>query len=125
MLRQKKENKKGNVTLYLTFFIVAIIILLVTAVTAPVGVLLNTKFYAAGEDILLKANNSISDINDANVRTQIYDMIDNSFDAQENNIEVNNALFQYAWVPMVILTMLIIFLSSRALVETRQGGGFI
>jgi len=126
MLKKLKllKGKRSNITLYITFFIVAIIIITITALFAPMGVLVNTKFYAAGEDILLSVNESIADINDPTVRNSIYSMLDDSFAAQENNIEVNNALFQYSWVVMLIVTFLIIFLASRAIVE-RQGGGFI
>lgn len=119
--------KKGQVAIYFSFLIVAIIIILITAVFAPMGVLFNTEMYSAGEDILLRANDSIADINNTETRAAIYSMLDSSFDAAENNIEINNDLFQYSWIFIIILSGVILFLFTRVIVEFRTGGagGFI
>lgn len=119
----KQFGKKGTVSLYITFMVLAIVIVLIAAVFAPMGVLFNTKMFTAGEDIMLKANASISDINDATVRTQVYDTIDSGLDGVQNNINVNNAIFQYGWVFILVIAGLVIFIYSRRLVE--YGGGFI
>jgi len=121
-----RKGKKGNVTLYIVFFIVSILIITITAVLAPFGVLFNTEMYRAGEGILVQANGSISAIGDDDVRASIQGAINSAFAAQENNITVNANIYQYAWVPTLILSMLIIFMFSRQLVESRGGRtGFV
>lgn len=115
-------NKKAVVSMYIVFIIVAMVIILITAVFAPMGVLFNTEMYAAGEDILLRANESIQNINDAEVRAAVQDNVDNAFLAQENNIEVNANLFQYGWILILGLVALVIFLFTRRMVEMGAGG---
>lgn len=121
----KAWKKRGQVAIYITFMMTAIIILLITAFFAPLGVQLNTEFYAAGEEILLSANESIAGIQNADVRDRVYSQLDEAFAAQENNINVNADIFQYAWIPMLGLTALVVFLFTRRLTEYSQGGGFI
>jgi hypothetical protein len=89
------------------------------------GVLFNTEMYRAGEDIMRQANDSIQNISDATVKNELNEMIDSSFDAVENNITVNNSIFKYGWVFMVVLIALMLFLLSRSIVETQSGRGFI
>lgn len=115
-------KKKGNITLYLVFMFAAIILVVIAAVIAPLGVLINTKFYAAGEDIMLRANSSVSKIQNATVRDKLNGIYGNSLGSIDNNIEVNNSLFQYSWIVVLILGGLIVFLFTRAMVEYGQGG---
>lgn len=117
-----KHNKKGQAVLFVYFFISAIIIVIIAAVFAPMGVLFNTKMYQAGEDILLRSQDEIKGIHDLTVQAQINDTISVALDAGTNNIDVNAAIFQYGWVFVLILTGLIVFLQTRRLVELGAGG---
>lgn len=115
-------NKKGSIAIYMAFIITAVIIVVITAVFAPMGVLFNTKMYAAGEDIMLRANQSIEEINDATVKAAVRSNINNAFAAQENNIAINANLFQYSWVFIIGLSALVVFLYTRRLAEIQGGG---
>lgn len=117
-------GKKGQVGIYVTLIFISVIIVILAAVFAPLGVLLNTELYAAGEDILLRANESVAAIGDSEVRGAVYDQIDEAFSAQQNNIDINADFFQYSWVLIVGLTALVVFIFTRRLVEVG-GGGFI
>ena len=117
-------NKKGQVTIYITFIIIALIIVTIAGVLAPMGVEFNTRMYEEAEEIFLRANESIADIDNAEVRTRVYAMIDQALDSQENNIEVNSDIFQYSWVIVLGLTGIIIFLYTRRVIEF-SGGGFV
>lgn len=116
------KNKKGNVTLYLTFIISAIIIVLVAAVFAPMGVLMNARAYEAGERIMLLGNDSISNINDATVKASLQDTVGDSLSNIEYTVELNSNIFQYSWIFIVLLTALILFLFQRRMVELGAGG---
>lgn len=120
-----KKNKKGVITMYLTFFIVAILIIVITAVFAPVGTLFNTKMYLAGQDILEQTNDSIQGITDANVRASVEGVVQSAIDSSENNIEVNANLFQYSWIFVIVIAAIVIFLYSRRLIEVGGTGGFV
>jgi len=116
-------KKKGAISIYLAFLITAIVIVVITAVAAPMGTLFTTEMYAAGETIFLDANESIADINDTTVQASVYNMLDKGFAAQENNIAINTNLFQYSWVFILVLAALVAFLFTRQLREIQ--GGFI
>lgn len=120
-----KKDKKGVVVLYFIFLIVAIFIIFVAAFAAPMGVLFNTELYKAGEDIMLQANESISGIQNDTVRSQIQTVVSGGLAATQNNIEVNNALFQYGWIVVLVLAGLVIFLFTRSLVELQTGSRLV
>lgn len=117
-------NKKAQVGIYLTFIIISIVIIMIAAVFAPLGVLFNTEMYKAGEGIILQANQSISSINNTEVRDAVQASLAEATAATQNNIEINADIFQYSWILIVGLTALVLFLYTRKIVEF-QGGGFV
>lgn len=119
------KNKKGTIALYISFIFTSIIIILIAAVFAPMGVLFNSKMYVAGQDILLRANDSLEKINDATVQDRLQGVVGSAYESAENNIEINSNLFQYSWILIVGLGALIAFIYSRRLVEYGSVGGFI
>lgn len=122
---KKLKGKSGQVTIYLAFIVFAFIIIVLASILSPLGTLFNTQMYAAGEDILMRTNSSIANIQDQDVRDRVYAMLDSSFAAQENNIEVNNAAFQYSWILVIGLGALVVFLFTRNLIEVSSPGGFV
>jgi len=123
----KRMNKRGTLTLYVMYFITVITIITIAAFLAPMGVRFNSEMYAAGESIMLDANETISQISDATVRGQIQDTISNAMGASQDNIDINANIFRYSWIPIVGLTALIVFMAARSLTETNRpgGGGFV
>ena len=117
-------RKKAQLALMVNFIFVVIFVILIAAVFMPMGVLFNTKMYQAGEGIMLQANESLSAIQDTGVKTALYGSISQSLAAQQNNIDVNNTIFQYSWIFVVILGGLTAFLYARRMVE-YGGGNFI
>lgn len=117
MFKKRSMNKKGVVTFYLVFIIIAIIVIVLTAFVAPLGAEISTRFYVAGGNILNRANATIANISDVAIRTQIQDTFISAQAAQQNNIEVGAALFQYSWIIVLILVATVIFLLARRTVE--------
>ena len=117
-----KKNKKSSVTLYIVYIILAVIIILIAAVFAPFGVAFNTAMYEAGEEIILDANESVSNIQNETVRGEIRDIFSDSLGNVQNNITINNAMFQYGWIFVLLLTGLVLFIYTRRLVEFGGGG---
>lgn len=115
-------SRRGQIAIYIYFIVLAIFILLIGAVFAPMGVLFNVKMYEAGEQIMLQANDSISNIQDDAVRTQVQAVIDTGLSDVQTNIEVNSDIFQYSWVLMLGVTGMVVFLLTRRIVEFNQGG---
>ena len=122
MLKKRKKDKKGSVTLYVAFFITAIVIIAIASVFAPMGVLFNTEMYIAGEGILLDANDSIQNIQDPVIRAQVEATVQSALSQSVDNIELNSDIFQYSWIFVLILSAIMVFLYTRTLTEVNQGG---
>ena len=116
--------KKGEVTIYLFWFLAAVMVLVVAALVAPMGVLFTTELMVAGEDVLLMANESIQDIENTTIRNSVTSVIGEALEAGEDNITILSDIFQYAWVIVLVLSGIVAFLFTRQLVEF-QGGGFV
>lgn len=116
------KARKAQVTMYIVFIFMAVIIVVVASVVAPMGVLFNTEMVRAGEDILLQANESMALIQNTTVRNAVQSSTAAALSAGQNNIEVNNSVFQYSWVVVLVIGGLVVFLYSRRLVEYGAGG---
>lgn len=114
-------KRKGQVTIYLLWMAAAIVIVIIAGIFAPMGVLFNTKLYAAGDDILARTQDDINDIQNTTVRNAVNTQITEARAGGLFAIEVNNDLFQYSWIFVLIMSALIAFLYTRRLVEV---GGF-
>ena len=116
------KYKKGAVTLYLIFIVSSLFILLIAAFAAPFGARFSSEVYAIGDDLIQEANETLEGISDASVKQNLQDSFSNALSATENNISLTTGMYQYSWLLFIGLTALIIFLFTRALVETRGGG---
>jgi predicted PurR-regulated permease PerM len=116
------KNKKGTIALYFVFIVLSIVIVIITALVAPMGILINTEFYKAGEQILNNSQDSLNGIQDDEIRNAINGTINAAKDNTINNIEVSGALYQYSWVLLIIITALVLFLFTRRLTESGYGG---
>ncbi len=120
----KKLNKKAQVSFYFSFIIVALIVVVISAVLAPMGVLFNTRMYIAGESILRQSNATLSEIHDATVREAIGNVTTEALAATQTNITVNSDIFQYGWILVIALAGIVIFIFTRRTIE-YSGGGFV
>jgi len=114
-------NKKGQVTVYIIGIIAMLFIIVLAGFFAPIGVDFNSKIYLEGEKLLLSANDSISAIENVQVRDQLLETVGSAQSATQDNIEINAAFFRYGWVIALVLVGLIIFLFTRQLSEFRGG----
>lgn len=117
------KNNKGQLTFFLVFFVAAIIIILVASIISPIGVLINTEFYGAGEDILNSSLNSLANIDDPAIRASLNNTITDAQASTVENIEINSAIFKYSWVLVLIALIIIILVQTRLSVEFGSRGG--
>jgi len=118
------KGKKGQIGLMVVFAVVAIIIVFMAAFLAPMLATFNAKIYEEGEQLLLKEQDTINNIQNIEARTTLNNSVNNALDATAQNIEINNAVFQYGWVFVVFLTALIIFIYART-ITIQTGGGAV
>lgn len=122
--KKKKIGKQGQVTIYVFWFITAIMVVILGALVAPIGARFTSEMYTAGEGIILDANHTIQNIQNDSVKASIMGIYGEATQATETNIEVLTDVFQYSWIIVVILSAVVAFLYTRQLVEF-QGGGFV
>ena len=114
--------KKGQLAIWFSVFFVIIILLLITAFAAPILTRMSTAFYTAGQDIIMEANESITSIQDETVRHQIGATLTNAQLATQTNIEITSGIFQYSWVFITALIVIVGFLFTRRIVEFQNRG---
>jgi hypothetical protein len=115
-------KKKGNVSLYFAFVAVAVIVILIAGLVAPIGSLFSIQMFEAGEDILIQANSTADGLSSAGVRDAWKGSLQSAVDATDNNVEVTTGLFKYAWIFIVVISGIIVFLAARFLVEVGRSG---
>lgn len=113
---------KGQISLYVLFFIVAFLLITIAAVLIPMGIEFTTQSYAASELILTQANSSLSNIQDASIKAEMMGAIGTAKDTASDHVSILSDMFQYSWVFVLILVVVILFLYGRRLVETGQQG---
>lgn len=116
------RGKKGQITPYIVFIIMSLTIITLGAVFSPMGTQFSTQLYAAGESVLLKANESIAQIQDENVKARFYESVGNALDSQEQNVSITTGMYQYSWIIVLVLAGLVLFLFTRSIVEYTGGG---
>jgi len=114
-------TKKGQITFYLIFIAVAFMVLFITAFVAPFGVQVSSAFYAAGHNMMLGANESISHVSNPTIRNQIQTTIQGGLDAEQENIDTNTAIYKYGWIFVLSLAAIVTYLYTRRLSEYQQG----
>lgn len=115
-------NKRGQVAIYVMWFLIAAVIIVVAGVLAPMGVRFNTELYTAGEQILEDAGPSIDSIADDDVRAIIQESVSDAQSAGAENITNLSSMFQYGWIIVLILSAIVVFLFTRRMVEFGAGG---
>lgn len=115
-------NKKGSLALYISFLFLSVIIITIGALVGPLGSSFNTKMISAGEMIYNNSQDDINNIQDPTIRSSVQNSVDKATDAAVTNIEVGNSLYQYSWLFLLIIAVLVIFLTTRRQVEFGGGG---
>jgi len=105
--------------------IIAIVIIMLTAVFAPLASDIASHAYAAGYDIMLDANESLAGIQDDAIRDQIQAGLNSAAGAQGANVLYTSSLYKYSWVIVIGVVALVLFMYSRQLIEYGYRGGFI
>lgn len=112
-------NTKGSVSFYMVFLYTAILIVIITAVFAPLGTNFGTEFYSAGADILNDSQENIRGLSDPDIKKAINDSLVQAQANQELNIKTNADIYKYGWIILIGLVAIGFFLYSRRINEVR------
>lgn len=116
-------SKKAQVTFFISWVILAIVITLIAALIIPFGTLFTIEAYKGGEMVWNITEPRITAIQDTNVRNAITTAVTEAKAATQTSIEMETDIYQYSWVIMLVVLALVAFLFTRKNVET--GGGVI
>jgi hypothetical protein len=115
------SGRKGQVGFYFAFMVVALTIILVTAIFASMGARFSSEAYVAGENILRINNDTLARIQDSSVRNSLQTNNAEALSAAEQNIEMTTDLFKYSWVLVLVGSAVVYFLLTRRLTEFNSG----
>lgn len=116
-----KTNKKGQITFYIMFIGISLLVLFITAFVAPFGARFSSTLYVAGNSLLQQSNATIQGINDTTVRAAIQDTLEQGMASQADNINVMTSIYQYSWVFVLLIAAIATYLYTRRLSEYNQG----
>lgn len=115
-------NKKGTISFYLMFTLLAMLLLFLTAIFYPIASTMASGFYAGGDEVLAMGNESISLISDPVAKAQIQSALAEAQSSQQWNIEFYSAMFKYSWLVIGAIIMLLLFIQIRRSVDYGMGG---
>lgn len=118
-----RKDSKAQATFVFIFLIAGVLVLLVSAIIAPMMVRFNTVMYEAGDNILADSQDDLSAISDVTVRNQINASINEARAATQTNINVGTDLFQYSWIFLLAIIGIVIYLFARQTIEFSSRGG--
>ena len=123
MTRCKRKGKKGQVSMFIAFFFMALIIIIIAALIVPIGLKMNTQMWLGGEKIMNLTQGDIAKIQTPIIKTAVSNVMDSAISNEQNNISIIGAIYQYAWAIVLVLGGLVMFLYTRRIVD--YGGGMI
>jgi hypothetical protein len=116
-----KRNEDGSLSFALAFFLLSAILIFFFAVATQVLIMLNVEFMSAGEDILNSSETVLADIDNVGIHDTIQDSIDNAQSGVVDNITVLGFFFQYAYIFIIVIVAMVLFVIARQSVETNIG----
>jgi len=115
---QKKLNEKGSFSYFFVFVVSAIILLFFFALMTPLLMTWNTSIYEASEGLFEDSLTTANDINDSTVKAAFINSTNAASSSITDQTDILSVFFQYAWIIVVFISALIIFLFARQQVES-------
>lgn len=116
------KHKKANVSLYISFIFISVVLVLLAAIVSPLGAKISTIFFTAGQNMLDSNGAFLEQINDDTIRDELNQTFISASASAQNNIDVLSAIYKYAWIIITLIVGLVLFLFSRMQVERTQQG---
>lgn len=111
-------NQKGSLSYVMAFFMLSLSLIILFALIIPMIMAINTQmFEVAGNQILPDAEAAAANIQDANVRAAMQASISSAIGASTDNIDILSGFFQYAWLIIIFVIVVVMFILARRNVE--------
>lgn len=120
--RSLKDNDHAILSFFLVFILLGSMLVFLFAVGIPFSIAFTTEMYAASEDIIAGAQDTIQEIEDVDVRDRLDSTLDDALASTEDTINILSFFYQYSWVWIMLIITFIIYIGARKVVETNQMG---
>lgn len=108
--------RRGVIGIFLVFVFMSAILIFLFGVAVPVLMDFNVNMYSAGERIL--EHTDLTAIQNDTARAHINATFEAALGATQENIDILSYFYQYSWLVILIVVLLVIFMRSRLMVET-------
>jgi len=124
-LRSLRKNNDAVLGYFLAFILSVTMLVFLFSFGIPFVTNFSTDLYVAGDSIIADAEDELANINNATIRNQLTDSLNNMQGATQENIEYLSFFYQYSWVFIVLIITFTFFMLARKVVETRGYDGVV
>lgn len=118
-IRKLKNNDYAVFGYFLVFILSAVMLVSLFSFFIPFLIDFSTDMYLAGDDLIANTEEKIAAINNATIRAQIQNNLDNMQSATAENIDYLAFFYQYSWIFIILIITFSIFMIARQTVETK------
>jgi len=112
------KDERGSFSYFMVFIMLAVILVFLFAIGIPMLTQINSEFYKAGEPMLDTAYDNAMLIEDADVQAAMLSNIEGQRQSIPDQIEVLSIFFQYGWLIIILVIVMVLFMSSRRSIES-------
>ena len=112
------KDERGSFSYFMVFIMLAVILVFLFAIGIPMLTQINSEFYKAGEPMLDTAYENAMLIEDADVQAAMLSNIEGQRQSIPDQIEVLSIFFQYGWLIIILVIVMVLFMSSRRSIES-------
>lgn len=115
-------NKRAQTSYFIAYLIIAVSLVMIASIFVPLGRQATEDSYIAGYNMMNLAKTRSLDIDNVTLRNSIENSINEAIAEKSNNIDIIQNFFQYGWIVVLIMTVLMIFIFAR---KNALSGGII
>jgi hypothetical protein len=118
-MNKKKIGERGSISLFMVFVSLSIVLLVLYSLIFPLLQQMNISFFESSESLLIDANATAAKISNPGIRSQLQATLQAEVDSVATQVDILGVFFQYGWIILILVVVLVLFMWSRQLVETQ------
>jgi len=118
--KEINQDKRGSLSYFFIFVALSVILIFLFALWIPMNELFLSEVYNASDKILTDANASIQDISNPEIKANLMHLYGEQRQQIPDSIDVLSTFFQYSWIIIPLILVIVLFLASRQQVEAGR-----
>lgn len=123
LFRPLRKNDRGSLSYFFIFIFLAAILLTLFVIANPLMIEIETEFFSVGSDLIEDARSKVDTESDK--ADDLRSALDAAIASEEDNVKNLQGFFQYAWVIIIVVVTLVIYMIGRANMQRQSGSGLI